>query len=311
MDKGHGLALDAILVVSSYGQGVGHDRELMIMTKDKKAKAAARSRSEQTGESYAEARRRLSQQPALQGDEPFVNDHCANCFQPLPDHIVGLFCDDWCRDAAASVRYFRRTARDKRQDDPDVQEAIKIRLAFLTIGGYGSLGRRLPASTRAEVIERDEGVCKKCGEPANQVDHIDGSSAELDNLQLLCDSCHRIKTTSRFVPAPLEVQALILELFVTRVYPEAPSRLADDEVAWEGAWQRLKKQRRLRKDEEVRLLISELEARGIDTDGLTTKEELLEVRDDAMTEGVEWEVDEREWNENFIDEGPWYLEEYR
>jgi len=65
--------------------------------------------------------------------------------------------------------------------------------------GYGSAWKRL----RAKVIERAMGVCEECMAwsrvtPGTEVDHIkpkaQGGSDSLDNLQLLCESCHRIKT---------------------------------------------------------------------------------------------------------------------
>lgn len=268
------------------------------MTKDQKAKQAARERSAETGERYTEARRRLSALPELSLDDPFVDDHCANCFEPLPEETDRLFCSDWCIETAGSVRYFRKTARDGRHNDPDVQAAIQTRLAFLLVGGYQALGRRLPTATCAEVTRRDGGVCQKCGKPANQIDHIEGSSGELDNLQLLCAQCHHEKTVSNFVPAPAVFQAMVAELFLNRVFPDEPSRLADDETAWDGTWRGLKKARRQR-------LVTELENSGVDTVGLRTRAELLEVRDDVITEGDNRELERLEWQENFLDEGPW------
>jgi hypothetical protein len=272
--------------------------KIVIMTTSKKAKRVARERSAVTGERYVEARRRLSKRPSQSGSELFIDDHCANCFDPLPEEADGLFCGEWCKETAGSVRYIRKVFRDERRDDPLVQQAIQKRLAFLPVGGYQGLGRRLSASTRAEVVERDHGVCQSCGKPANQVDHIAGSSGSLDNLQLLCDECHHEKTVANFVPAPVEVQAMIAELLLTRVYPDAPSRLADDEAAWDGAWRGLKTARRQR-------LVDETVGMGIDVVGLKTRAELLEVRDDRISDLDEREVERMEWNENFLDEGPW------
>ena len=58
-----------------------------------------------------------------------------------------------------------------------------------------------PRAALREVLER--GRCQTCGnlaaEADMEVDHIlplaDGGSNELDNLQLLCSSCHRAKTS--------------------------------------------------------------------------------------------------------------------
>lgn len=274
------------------------------MTANRKAKKAARERSDSTGERYVEARRRLGQRKSSSGIELFIDDHCANCFGPLPEELDGLFCSEWCKEAAGSIRYFRRTSRDARHDEPLVQRAIQTRIAFLLVGGYQSLGRRISEATRAEVIARDNGSCQMCGGPADQIDHINGSSSDLGNLQLLCGECHHEKTAANFVPASTEMKKIVLELFLTRVYPENPTRLADDEKSWEGQWRQLKAARRQR-------LVNQLVGMGVDVDGLTTRADLLEVRDDALMDLDEREVEHQEWNENFLDEGPFDPEAIR
>lgn len=57
-------------------------------------------------------------------------------------------------------------------------------------------GSRAWAKIRAEVLTRDEYVCKHCGQYGNHVDHIDNNSHNnaLSNLQTLCVSCHSVKT---------------------------------------------------------------------------------------------------------------------
>lgn len=71
--------------------------------------------------------------------------------------------------------------------------------------------RRVRPLTREEkefVRERDWHVCRICGAPAKEVDHIvevaDGGTNVLSNLQLLCSYHHRQKTTQsrldRYVP---------------------------------------------------------------------------------------------------------------
>lgn len=52
---------------------------------------------------------------------------------------------------------------------------------------------------RRQVIQRDDGYCQQCGAAgSNQVDHIvplaEGGTDALENLQLLCDPCHRKKS---------------------------------------------------------------------------------------------------------------------
>lgn len=53
-------------------------------------------------------------------------------------------------------------------------------------------------ATRARVIERDGAACVQCGAKGPfEVDHIiryvDGGSNDADNLQTLCEPCHRSK----------------------------------------------------------------------------------------------------------------------
>lgn len=61
---------------------------------------------------------------------------------------------------------------------------------------------------RKLVINRDHGLCQKCGKPGYIVDHIIELTPEnindpeislnLDNLQYLCLSCHTTKTFSKY-----------------------------------------------------------------------------------------------------------------
>lgn len=59
---------------------------------------------------------------------------------------------------------------------------------------------RLPTDwqrRRRYVLERDGHRCRRCGNHANQVDHIEhGDDHSLGNLQALCDPCHRTKSAS-------------------------------------------------------------------------------------------------------------------
>lgn len=65
----------------------------------------------------------------------------------------------------------------------------------------GDKNRAVPALTQDEkdyIRERDFHVCRVCGEPAIEVDHIDevadGGANDQNNLQLLCGRHHREKT---------------------------------------------------------------------------------------------------------------------
>lgn len=59
---------------------------------------------------------------------------------------------------------------------------------------YRGVPRHLAKIVRA----RDDHECQICGRPAHLVDHIlnvrRGGTDDLDNLQVLCQQCHDIKT---------------------------------------------------------------------------------------------------------------------
>lgn len=66
--------------------------------------------------------------------------------------------------------------------------------------------RPLTVAEKDFIRERDWHVCRNCGKPAHQVDHIveyaDGGSRDPSNLQLLCDDCHAKKTRASQANAP-------------------------------------------------------------------------------------------------------------
>lgn len=181
----------------------------------------------------------------------FVTDHCANCLTPLPEDVRTLWCSTWCNDVNQKVRYWRRVQRDGRIDLPDIRSQIEMNIGFLLIGGYRALGRRPSADTRKEVLERDNGRCQSCGKPGTDVDHIEGSSDDPSNLQLLCGSCHREKTFQAMTPADDKSHALVFALNLSRVIPEEPRLLADDEEAWPDLWRKLTAERKARFEESL------------------------------------------------------------
>ena len=169
---------------------------------------------------------------------------CPNCDKSMND--AALFCSDLCKDEAGFVRYFRACIVDGRYDQPDVQEALRIQLAFILGGGYAERERRLPQAVREAVIARDKGRCRNCGAPGNQIDHIRGSSSDLDNLHLLCPKCHNKKTTAGFVEISPETHPeewAKREVLLARVHAPRPVRLCDC-TEWVQLWRRLLKARR-------------------------------------------------------------------
>jgi hypothetical protein len=167
---------------------------------------------------------------------------CANCDEPLdrtgePDR---LFCGSRCRSYAKDVRYFRSYKREGRAADPLVRQALGVRLAHLVGGGYDAAARRVAPRLRAEVLATNGGLCVACNQrPAEQVDHLDGSSTARANLQGLCSTCHDAKTAARMRPMRPD-HLIVRDAFMARVEAEPPLRACDDDVRWDGARQRLR-----------------------------------------------------------------------
>lgn len=173
----------------------------------------------------------------------FVATRCANC-----DIDVGprLFCGERCSQIAKLVRYARGRVRDGRAALPDVQGVIRIRAALIYGGGYPKQARRIPPEVRRAVLDRDGGRCKSCGQAGNEVDHVAGNSAEIENLQLLCHACHMEKTQRSFrpiTPDDTEVIRLRNEI-LRRIKVNEPERLCDREDVWERLWPMLLKRAR-------------------------------------------------------------------
>lgn len=74
---------------------------------------------------------------------------------------------------------------------------------------WGTRLGRVPPQQRAPILERDGGVCQLgydgCTWHATEVDHIvplaSGGTADPDNLQACCHSCHAIKTEAHRLTA--------------------------------------------------------------------------------------------------------------
>lgn len=183
-------------------------------------------------------------QQGITDDE--LNDYdpglCVSCDAALADDNQGLYCSALCREKAKFVRYARGCLRDGRaKNDTDVAYALRIRMAMILGGGYPP-ARSLPPAVRAAVIERDQGLCRLCGAPGEEIDHIDGSSPDLSNLRLLCQACHRNVTEEHLVPATAE-RAEEARVLWERVRAFRPRRLCDDEQRWAPSWRALRAER--------------------------------------------------------------------
>ena len=189
----------------------------------------------------------------LLADIIYENDDCLNCGKKLetPQLRRGkLYCSKLCGDTAITVRYARRTIADGRYNDPLVKIAIDVRIAMILSGGYPTQERKLPPDVRAAIFARDNHLCKICGSSATEIDHINGSSAELSNLQAICKPCNMAKALAVSKPASPEQQT-IAEAIWERINAEEPTRICDDEKDWESEWRKLASARRLSAQIEV------------------------------------------------------------
>ncbi len=169
---------------------------------------------------------------------------CLNCGQSV--RKAKLYCSELCAQEASFVRYVRGCYRDGRDQQPDVQAAIQIKLAMILGGGYPEQERQLPKSVREAVFKRDKGRCQKCGQPGDQIDHICGSSNDMNNLQLLCRACHNQKTKDSFVRITAESHpkewAKVKNLYC-RIETTEPIQPCDGED-WENIWRQILSERR-------------------------------------------------------------------
>jgi 5-methylcytosine-specific restriction endonuclease McrA len=171
---------------------------------------------------------------------------CFNCDSEL--ETPRLFCSELCSQEAALVRYVRRCREDGRHGSLDVREAIQIRMAHILGGGYPERERQLSNSIRLQVFIRDNGICQACGKPGTEIDHIHGNSGALQNLQLLCNTCHVKKTKASMAPLSegsedFSQHVSKLHLMIQRFEAVRPHRLCDDHRDWPTQWARLFRER--------------------------------------------------------------------
>ncbi len=168
-----------------------------------------------------------------------VEFSCFNCDGKLiVTKSPKLFCSDKCQQEAKFVRYFRRCSKDGRINQADIREALNIRIAHILSGGYKASNRRLRYSVRKAVYIRDSETCQKCGQSGKEIDHINGDSNDLENLQVLCNNCHKEKTKSKFKELTPKVEGFDekkakVENLRSRTESEKPQRFCDDERNWD------------------------------------------------------------------------------
>jgi len=167
---------------------------------------------------------------------------CYNCGKRF--RKPRLFCSDLCRQEAKLVRYVRSCQKDGRINQEDVIEAIQIKFAHILSGGYPAKNRYLSQSIRTRVIEQAKGLCQLCGEQGTEIDHIDGDSNDLDNLQLLCHKCHLKKTKSHLkeltsASPGYEEKIKKQNDLIERIESIFPLKICDDEIKWQKEWKSL------------------------------------------------------------------------
>ena len=201
-------------------------------------------------ERRAEARRRERIQRERERRLETLRVTCVNCDGAFKLATSVVYCSELCKQEASYIRYARRTRQDGRAEQPDVQDALRIRRALILGGGYPARERRLSSKERATIFERDQWRCRSCGAAATEIDHvngpIDGDINHTDNLQALCHDCHIRKTLSALVPIPpdeLEAHAKARALDA-RIETPMPLRPSDDDVNWERDWRQIVAERR-------------------------------------------------------------------
>jgi len=175
------------------------------------------------------------------------NDECLNCLERLTKKQLRqgkLYCSKLCGDTAITVRYARRTIADGRYNDSLVKMAIDVRIAAILSGGYPTQERKISPEVRAAIFERDNHLCKVCGAPATEIDHIKGSSSDPINLQAICKPCNMSKAMATSKPATPEQRA-IADAIRDRINAEKPIRICDDEKDWDTQWRKIASERRL------------------------------------------------------------------
>lgn len=120
---------------------------------------------------------------------------CVNCGKEINVEGSGIYCSEYCGQMAGTVRYVRRGIAAEREGNIEFQIGLGDRLNHLPNGGYPARDRLLSKGIRDAIFERDNRICRICCvKPAEQIDHISGSSNDPSNLQAVCADCNRKKS---------------------------------------------------------------------------------------------------------------------
>lgn len=176
---------------------------------------------------------------------------CINCNNIIPwKRIQKLFCSDLCRDEADYVRYHRKAINENRQDIPEVRDAIEARKLSVISGGYPSKKRKIPKLLREKILKLANHQCAVCKKKGNEIDHIKGSSNDLNNLQVLCWNCHISKTKKNYSSIkrndPDAYQKILKHIELEkRVKLKKPLVVCDDHNKWNVLYKEIQNERKL------------------------------------------------------------------
>lgn len=124
---------------------------------------------------------------------------CVNCNNIIPwARPQKLFCKDICKDEADYVRYHRKAISENRHEIEEIRDAIEARKLSVVSGGYPSKTRKIPKLLREKILTLANNQCAVCKKKGNEIDHIKGSSNDLNNLQVLCWNCHISKSKKNY-----------------------------------------------------------------------------------------------------------------
>ena len=179
----------------------------------------------------------------------FQPGQCANCDGSDVTVSAPLYCSPGCRQSAELVRYVRKHRRDGTDQDPDIVDVIRTRMAMVLGGGYPEQQRRVSVDKRTIVFDRAGGLCEECGRALDfdrssgdpdavaTIQHGNGNSNDPSNLKAFCRRCNVLDAQSRFVPVePGSTEAEYAAELRKRWMSENPLRLCYDDQQWNDIW---------------------------------------------------------------------------
>lgn len=102
---------------------------------------------------------------------------------------------------------------------------------------HSTRSKRLPkdwSTRRKHIMKRDNGTCYKCGDKADQVDHIEpGDDHSFDNLAAICETCHRKKTAQEWGVLPEHITLLGQQQYKEYMRKKSTPYLPSIDPNWE------------------------------------------------------------------------------